>query len=361
MINWMIKASILSFACVWWLANSAVASPVKTDEQIIFFPTNAYWDDGWVLPLRGWVFEYERGSLWRRGSLAILERSFEVNHSARKNPFFKERAWMFLVDNERNKQIKVDVGGKVYSLDTSKPNGHFKGRIKLRTAKAERIADNGDWISYEAVLPGNDGRVFKGEVQLLYSGDVSVISDIDDTIKISRVARKKKLIRNTFLKQYRPVPGMARLYLHWAKDGASFHYVSGSPWQLYQPLKTFMDEAGFPKGSFALRHFRVKDSSFVDFLKQPKKQKTRAIQRLLDNFPDRRFVLVGDSTESDPEIYSEFARSHSEQVHHILIRDVKDRPMTNIRIKAVFAGIDSTQWTIFKDAEELLPVNAASR
>ncbi|MDH5324245.1 MAG: DUF2183 domain-containing protein [Gammaproteobacteria bacterium] len=342
----------------FWVTGPVSASPLQADEDLIFFPTNAYWDDGWVLPVRGWVFEPEKGSMWRRSTIRVIRNTLEVDQPDRHNRYFTERARMFLVDNERNKDIKVKLGRKVASMDRSKPNGHFKGEIRLSEKGVERLVDKNDWIQYEAELPRRDNRRFVGEVQLLYPEGVSIISDIDDTIKISRVARKRKLIKNTFLKKYRPVAGMARLYRLWAEDGASFHYVSGSPWQLYPALSQFIKDEGFPKGSFNLRRFRVKDESFTEFFKQPQKQKTRVIDNLLRTYPDRTFVLVGDSTESDPEIYAEFAKSHPRQVRHILIRDVKDNPMDRDRIRRVFSDIDSMKWTIFVDAGELIPREA---
>ena len=349
-------SAIMVFLGAWALIGApATASPLKSDENIIFFPTSAYWNDGWVLPIHGWVFEAERGSLWRKGARKLIRHALELDFDDHRNPYFKQRATLFLVDNERDKQIRVKVGGRVASMDRSKPNGHFKGNVTLRTKRAERLAGNAGWISYEAVLSGRDRRRFQGEVQLVSPEGISIISDIDDTIKISRVNRKRKLLNNTFLKKYRPVAGMARLYRHWERDGASFHYVSGSPWQLYPALQDFMKTERFPKGSFELRNFRVKDSSFTEFMKHPRKQKTRAIGQLLDMYPKREFVLVGDSGESDPEIYAEFARSYPDQILHILIRDVKDNPMTRERINSAFGGIDSMYWTIFTDAGELLP------
>jgi phosphatidate phosphatase APP1 len=39
---------------------------------------------------------------------------------------------------------------------------------------------------------------------------------------------------------------------------ARFHYVSGTPCQLWQPLSAFLANKGFPKGSFHLLSFRVR-------------------------------------------------------------------------------------------------------
>ena len=43
------------------------------------------------------------------------------------------------------------------------------------------------------------------------------------------------------------------------------------------------------------------------------------------DFPGRRFLLVGDSGERDPEVYAEVARRRPEQVTGIAIRQVAGR------------------------------------
>jgi phosphatidate phosphatase APP1 len=102
-----------------------------------------------------------------------------------------------------------------------------------------------------AVLPVKDNRIFTGNLSFFDDAGIIVISDIDDTIKITQVHDRKATLRNTFLEPFRPVPGMADLYNSWAqKTGAQFCYVSASPWQLYSPLADFIRSNGFPAGVF---------------------------------------------------------------------------------------------------------------
>ena len=54
--------------------------------------------------------------------------------------------------------------------------------------------------------------------------------------------------------------------------------------------------------------------------------KTSTIESILRTYPQRRFVLVGDSGEKDPEVYAELARRFPEQVMHVFIRDVSIAP-----------------------------------
>jgi len=154
---------------------------------------------------------------------------------------------------------------------------------------------------------------------------LSVVSDIDDTIKISNVADKKAFMKSLLVSNFEAVAGMEQLYAEWEKKYcARFHYVSGSPWQLWEPLANFLEEKGFPQGTAHLRKFKVTDKSIYSGAQQKKemtrRKKLRHIEPLLLRFPKRKFVFVGDSGEEDPEIYSDLGRRYSNQVVAIFIR-----------------------------------------
>ncbi|MDH3920995.1 MAG: App1 family protein, partial [Rhodospirillales bacterium] len=206
---------------------------------------------------------------------------------------------------------------------------------------------------FEAVMPKGDRRQFTGQVQFLDPKGLSVISDIDDTIKISVVTDKRELLANTFLREFRDVPGMTETYGRWAEAGAAFHYVSSSPWQLYPALSTFMGHAGFPPGAFHLRWFRLKDETFFNLFAAPEESKIPVIESILRDYPIRKFVLVGDSGEKDPEIYGTIARRHGGQVRHVFIRNVSPQDDQGERFAAAFRGLPETIWTVFRSADEL--------
>jgi phosphatidate phosphatase APP1 len=78
------------------------------------------------------------------------------------------------------------------------------------------------------------------EVFLVEKAGVSVISDIDDTIKMTNVRERPVMLRNTFLREFQPAPGMSEFCQTLARfKQATFHYISASPWQLYLPLAKF--------------------------------------------------------------------------------------------------------------------------
>jgi phosphatidate phosphatase APP1 len=101
-----------------------------------------------------------------------------------------------------------------------------------------------------------------------------------------------------------------------------FHYVSASPWQLYPALAESLASAGFPAGTLHLREFRVRDNRRWNLLASPRAHKLAATGELFARFPGRRFVLVGDTGESDPEVYGELARRHPRQVAAIALRQL---------------------------------------
>jgi hypothetical protein len=337
--------------------TGAFASPIKRDEEIVFFPAAARLsaDLGhWIVPLHGWVFEPEVESLWRRGALSGLAHSLGLEEGAAESEIFKERGRWFLVDNERGKRVSVTLSAEAGALGPSGPDGHFQTEIALQRRVAVQEATSFS-LGYRAVLPAGDDRIFKGEVLFPASYGLSVVSDIDDTIKISQVTDKKALLANTFLRPFQAAPGMALAYDRLAAAGAVFHYVSSSPWQLFPALSDFMVEAGFPRGSFHLRKFRVKDESLFNLLKSSRETKPPVIEDLLRAYPRRGFILIGDSGEVDPEIYGAIARAHPGRIRHIYIRKVTSETAEDERYQAAFTSLPASLWTLFDQAAQITP------
>jgi phosphatidate phosphatase APP1 len=87
--------------------------------------------------------------------------------------------------------------------------------------------------------------------------------------------------------------------------------------------------------------------------------KLGVIERLLADFPHRRFMLVGDSGESDPEIYAQVARTHPERIDSIAIRDVTGEDNRAERYRAVFNGMDPALWQILPADRAPAPTRVA--
>lgn len=336
-------------------------SDLKSDEVVVFFPTVGHrvaGGDDWLCRVHGWVFEPRSKELsleWIWSAFGLLE---EPADDEKKQAWRSARAGLFLVDNERYKHIVIRLGERTFELDPSEANGHCTGSLRLTAAEVVGLRAGHEHenrpLRFRAILPEGDAREFTGEIHLLTPRGLSVISDIDDTIKVTEIRDRKATVRNTFLKEFQPVPGMAEMFQTWARHpDTAFHYLSCSPWQLYGPLDEFRRAAGFPPGSFHLKAFRLKDDSLFDFFDAPEAHKRAVIESLLESNPARRFVLVGDSGQDDPEIYAAIARRHPEQIVRIFIRNTTDQPREHERYRRAFRDLPVATWGVFLGAAEV--------
>lgn len=223
----------------------------------------------------------------------------------------------------------------------SRLGGHFDGELFMARGEVEshrnpsKEGDSSDnshpqFLKLHADNP--DIPASHGIVNLIDPVGISIISDIDDTIKVTDVvAGAKVVLQNTFLKDMREVDGMARVYGKWWKQGAAVHYVSNSPWQLIKTLLEFFENHHFPPGS---AHLRLHDGLIKAYFKSPGEHKRKAIREILKDFPDRKFILVGDSGEIDMEIYTEIAIEYPDQIARIFIRDITTQRLIDLAAKA---------------------------
>jgi hypothetical protein len=338
------------------LSTTVRANDFDGDEEVVFFPTCTLLDPGapaTVLPIHGWIYEPEHDSVRRRFALKSLVDALGLDDDAATARTFVDRGRWFLVDNERNQRLTIRVASRDVALPASESNGHFYAEVEAPTADLLRDARADGSLPFHVVTPRNDSRVFVGWARLIGPQGWSVVSDIDDTIKDSNVLDKQELLKNTLLRDFRAVNGMSDAYREWQAGGAVFHYVSGSPWQLYLALDGFRDEYKFPAGTFHLRHFRLQDGSARELLSAPDTHKTTNIESLLKQFPRRNFIFVGDTGERDPEIYGSLARQYPDRVRLIALRNVTDEPLDGPRLSAATAALTKTRVLLFTDAAAL--------
>jgi len=91
------------------------------------------------------------------------------------------------------------------------------------------------------------------------------------------------------------------------------------------------------------------DTSMFNLIRSPFSFKTKTIESIFRDFPRRHFVLVGDSSEKDPEIYGDLLRRFPLRIICVVIRSVSERPMTDDRLQAAFREVDSMKYMTFDD------------
>lgn len=302
-------------------------------------------------------------------AVAVLKRLLDLDEAQVDSPVFQRRAEAFLFQRVAGLPVRVAIAGRVYPAGQTDRSGHFHAEIDLAAEQVTAASDPGSpagrWIGYEGMVDDDERETVSrpgGRIQLLDAVGRSVISDIDDTVKETNVANRRELLANTFVRDFRAVPGMADVYRSWHSSGTAFHYVSASPWQLADCLDAFLADVGLPAGSLHLKLFRLKDSTPLGRLPSRKRSKRRVIERIMDEFSERRFLLVGDSGERDPEVYAAVARRRGDQVAGIAIRAVDgraSREKIRARLGRLARRLPQGVFRVFDEAGELQELSKA--
>jgi phosphatidate phosphatase APP1 len=179
-----------------------------------------------------------------------------------------------------------------------------------------------DFIPTHVRILASDKLSATEEVIVTEAKGVSVISDIDDTIKHSAISSgAREIFRNAFIRSLGDltIDGVKEWYNKMAEMGVKFHYVSNSPWQLYPVISKYFSMAGLPPGSFHLKQY----SGMLQGIFEPVAERKKAtLDKIARDFPERRFILIGDSGEADLEVYTDFTLENPGRVVAIFIRDV---------------------------------------
>ncbi|KAG7143099.1 Phosphatidate phosphatase APP1 like protein [Verticillium longisporum] len=191
----------------------------------------------------------------------------------------------------------------------------------------------------------------------------AVLSDVDDTIKVTQTSSPLGILRKTFVDPPSAVPGMPELYRHITSlisKEAPWFYLSASPYNLYPFLRNFCRQ-WYPHGTLILRDSSWRTiAGLLSALTQGTEQyKTDRIRKVHSWLPKRKLILIGDSTQSDPEAYGDIYREFDGWVKLILIRKVTDIAAVGIesknepkRFEEAFKDVPREAWHIFEDPAE---------
>lgn len=147
---------------------------------------------------------------------------------------------------------------------------------------------------------------------------VLLISDVDDTIKISRVNSIKNKAGLAFAVDSR-FRGMSELYNALADEHPNTleqFYLSNAPsWLMQIPHESFLDEGDFPRGVIQLRQSESEDNHKLFFLR-----------RWIKTLSPQVVILIGDNGERDALFYNQVVSEFSNEAIQFLqfIRIVYD-------------------------------------
>lgn len=177
---------------------------------------------------------------------------------------------------------------------------------------------------------------------------LGIVCDIDDTVWLTGITQPRKAAWRTLTgssSTRQSVPGMARLLRATVEpqQHPAVVYLSNGPWNLAGAVSRFLQRNDFPSGALLMTDWGITPRRWF---RDGRAHKSSALERLAHDMPGIRWVLIGDDGEHDPDIYTDFARSHPDRVAAIALRQVRPGRTTrrSPMARAVRASSGSAQY-----------------
>jgi phosphatidate phosphatase APP1 len=274
----------------------------------------------------------------------VVESYKQSKPSARKSKFQNVLAAMRRYAGSSVPDVKVEV---IYQDERKVLESDSEGIISCTFDQPKVESNHHDTLTLSLVPEENiepERRQFSMHVHRYDSKHPrGIISDIDDTILIShatRVGRKfwLSISKNAYTR--RPFPGISEFYKSLTNHGQHpVFYVSSSDWNLFDLIRDFLNFRNIPAGVILLKDLHIDLKNIWKSGGGGHQHKLSKIEMLLELYSGMQFILIGDSGQHDPEIYSEIIRDYPGRITAVYIREIKQ--MDDQRRKLLQAKIDT--------------------
>ena len=269
------------------------------------------------------------------GRVAERRTSREARADDSRLRNFWRRLRLLFADEEKGAALRATFAGATFAARTD-----GEGYFTIGGATPRDAAPGWNVLRIETA----DGAARTDAEILIVPAEntLGIISDVDDTVVVSEVPDRSRLLQHTLLENYlqrRPAAGVAELYRAVAARNprpaeTAVVYLTASPRQLVPAIRAFLEHNGFPRGPIVAK--LVSDGK-SDPLFDQEKYKTERIERILADLAPVRFVLSGDDGERDPEVYRAIRERHPDRVEAVWIRRVSPDPA-----RPVYPGQETT-------------------
>jgi hypothetical protein len=328
-------------------------------------------EEGWNLRFRGSVYKQPNLSKRTIDNLAniFLLGSVKKLPSEQYEQAINMTRSIFVLP-----QKNIQVSFRLSSVLSARPSDGFKWNDIGNPLRGEQAIDiprstnfEGDFdefvpvknISGSGLLAGNaTSRVQRIRVHargtntgnatsyLVPSSGLTIISDVDDILRLSKVYQPREGLRNLFARPFMAWMNMPHIFANWSRTlpDVHFHYLTTTPEQLSQSYMKFVYQT-YPEGSFDTRLVNVSD------LRATFANRRFLLDKIFRTFPGRKFVLLGDTSNLDiMENYPSLVHKFPNQVQCIFIRntssmDPKNRIPYNTK---GFEELDQEQYMFFR-------------
>ncbi|EPS36634.1 hypothetical protein H072_9885 [Dactylellina haptotyla CBS 200.50] len=344
-------------------ANEPRGSPLITDDILLFdapaLQSGAGSDMTASVRMFSFVRQIDSGVVSSVVTKAIEAFGVEIGNKA-NNVLERTKLFLAIPRSEISVDLKVSTCNSI-SVGKTSDGGLLEQSAALGACDGSLTPKN---------ISGSVPRIFNSKqfsATLFPSGPsgFGVVSDVDDTIKVSNVLDRTKAVQSLLVDDHQAVSGMPELYskVNGALSNPAWFYLSGSPYQLYPSLRKFIF-ATYPNGPMIVQNLTVTDiSSVLDFITNPnnvKDYKIAQMEKIYSFYPQKKFLTVGDSTQADPEVYAEIFRRHPEFIQCIWIRQVQGANNTAERFASAFQGVPQNKWKVFSDPAEVTNLDVAN-
>jgi phosphatidate phosphatase APP1 len=278
----------------------------------------------------------------------IVKKYPSGDHKYTRNGFRYAKTIIQLFSIKTIPFLKVTLKvGNLLVETTAEADGYFRFQVPFHESMPS------GWHTYEVTVDDEiNGKKYHAtateEFFLPYQTSYGIISDIDDTFLISHSRRsfhKLFVLLSKNVQARKPFDDVVKHYqllsfasrAHPQKDSNIFFYVSSSEWNLYDMIVRFAELNGLPKAVLKLKKIKSGLDDFVMTGGGSHSHKLRKIHNIINFYPELQFILLGDDSQKDPEIYEEVCRTFPTNIGAVYIRQTRKRskPFTTLLLKNI--------------------------
>ncbi|MES2429349.1 MAG: phosphatase domain-containing protein [Bacteroidota bacterium] len=267
---------------------------------------------------------------------------------------------LFMVKTKAGAKVKLFWNDTEYET-TTEDDGFFKFEWK----PAEKLAPGTYKVTAVLMKRGSATNTIsfaEAEVIVPTPTTYAFISDIDDTFLISHSSNLRKrlfVLLTENARSRRPFDGAVNHYrlLHGIDDeekaNNAFFYVSSSEWNLYNYIREFIRRNELPEGVLLLNQVKTFSKVFATGQNNHNGKFFRIV-RIIEAYPHQKFVLLGDDSQKDIDIYSSIVEHFPDSIYCVYIRRVYTPEKPHVREKQKDIEKAGVQFFYFAHSEDAI-------
>ncbi|KZF20064.1 hypothetical protein L228DRAFT_254208 [Xylona heveae TC161] len=333
-------------------SGSAVQSSLGlNDQQVAALPTNVlnlppygnWTDQGWNVRFHGNVYKQPNTSEAELNKLAnvfLIGTSVEDLPPSQADQARNLTAEIFVVQ-QGNQSVSMHLepapsagssgqegGGGAVTPSGGDQNvtlpyrttgeGDFDAFVPIKNVTGGGVAAGNETNDIQRMnVYATGSEIGNATAYLVPPEGLTIVSDIDDILRITKIYEPKEGLLNSFARPYTPWLNMPDIYANWSRSipNFHFHYLTTTPEQVTRNYMDFIYKT-YPGGSFDTRPLNFSDVSATLSIRK------YLLIKIFETFPQRKFILIADTSNSDVMTdYPEMATLFPNQLQCIFLRN----------------------------------------